>query len=383
MLIFCFIMPFIVCLLMFIFFRQAMAWWEYIAQIIPSVLLTIILYFSFKCTGMYDTEYLGYYVTKATYYEPWDEYIHKTCTRDVYKGRDDEGNAIYETETYDCSYVDYHPARWTYNYTGSSYEVSISQSQYNQICAKFGTPKRFVDLHRHYHSIDGDKYECHFNGDRNRMWTLTEQHTYKNKILKSRSIFNFSEVTDEDKKEYRLYDYPKHDYFNDQRPIMGEMSVSQCVVDSFRYLNAYYGKPYQFRVYVIVWRNAPMQASTYQQDYWVGGNKNEVCVTASVDNQGNVQWVRAFSWEDKPDIVVGINHLYEPGEKLDLMKLNRYLLKNVPHKWKRKAFADFEYINVMLTNGQWIALIVILSIFNIILCIVFLLNGATEDNPEI
>ena len=126
-----------------------------------------------------------------------------------------------------------------------------------------------------------------------------------------------------------------------------------------------------------------MQASTYQQDYWVGGNKNEVCVTASVDNQGNVQWVRAFSWEDKPDIVVGINHLYEPGEKLDLMKLNRYLLKNVPHKWKRKAFADFEYINVMLTNGQWTALLIVIVVLNIILCIVFLLNDATEDWPGI
>ena len=363
---------------MYLFFREAMAWFEYIGLIVPSIILTLILYFSFKCVGTYDTEYLGYYITKTSYYEPWDEYVHKTCTREVYEGCDSDGNPKYRTETYDCSYVDYHPAQWTYNYTGSSWEVSISQTQYNKICAKLGTTKKFVDMHRHYHSIDGDKYECHFNGDRNRMWTLTEQHKYKNKILKSKSIFNFSEVSDEDKKLYRLVDYPKHDYINDQCPIISEIRIPKYVVDSFKYLNAYYGAKYQFRVYVLVWKNAPIETSTYQQDYWVGGNKNELCVTASVDNNCNIQWIRTFSWEDKPDMSVGVNHLYENGEKLDLMKLNRYLLKTVPSKWKRKAFADFDYINIMLTNVQWAILIGLIIILNIILCIVYLLNDVDE-----
>jgi hypothetical protein len=369
---------------MFAFFRHAMALWKYIALVVPSVILTIILYFSFKCSGMYDTEYLGYYITKTSYYEPWNEYIHRTCTREVYEGTDSDGNPKYRTEEYDCYYVEYHPAHWTYNRNCSNYEVEISHAQYDQICAKFGTPKRFVDMHRHYHTIDGDCYECHFNGDRNRMWTLTEKGKYKNKILKSKSIFNFSEVTEKDKTDYRLFDYPRHDYINDQCPVISEISVPKCVVDSFKYLNAYYGSKYQFRVYVLIWRNAPIETSTYQQDYWVGGNKNELCVTASVDNYGNIQWIRSFSWEDKPDMVVGVNHLYENGEKLDLMKLNRYLLRTVPSKWKRKAFADFDYINVMLTNGQWIAMLVIITILNIVCCIVFGTNDATEkDSIEI
>ena len=155
---------------------------------------------------MTDTEYLGYYVTKVSYYEPWNEYIHRTCTREVYDGRDSEGNAKYRTETYDCSYVDYHPARWTMtNNVGN--EIYISENRFNIIARKFNVHPVFVDMHRHYHTIDGAKYEHRFDGNRNKMYTLTSSHSYKNKILRSRSIFNYSEVSDEVKKEHRLFDY--------------------------------------------------------------------------------------------------------------------------------------------------------------------------------
>lgn len=324
---------------------------------------------------MTDTEYLGYYITKATYYEPWNEYVHKTCSRQVYDGRDSDGNAKYRTEHYDCSYVDYHPAEWTYSRTGSSREIQISQTQYNQICAKFGTPKQFVDLHRHYHTIDGDKYETYFNGNRDRMWTLTVDHSYKNKILRSKSIFNFSEVSEQTKKEYRLFDYPKHDYIVDQSPIMSEVPIPKAVIDSFKYINAYYGSKYQFRVYVMIWKNADIETSTYQQDYFVGGNKNELCICISVDAANQIRWIRAFSWEDKPDLEVEINHLFPHyAEQLDLMKLNRYLLDNVPKKWHRKAFADFDYINVMLTDWQWYIIIFLTILFNVGICFYVVTN---------
>jgi len=379
---FCFIIPFITCLILFIWFRQVTVWWEYVVLVIPSIIFSIILYFSFKAYGTTDTEYLGYYVTKVCYYEPWNEYIHRTCTREVYDGTDSNGNAKYHTETYDCSYVDYHPARWTMTHNGMRGETYISESLYNKIKNKFGTPLKFVDMHRHYYTIDGDCYECYFNGDRNRMWTLTESNHYKNKILKSKSIFNFSEVSKETKKEYRLYDYPDFTYAIDQNPILSEIGVSKAVVDSFKYLNAYYGSKYQFRTYVMIWKNAPYETSIYQQNYWVGGNKNEVCICMSVDNYGNIQWVNAFSWEDKPEMVVGINHLFHKGDKLDLIELNRFLLKTAPRKWHRKAFADFEYIDIMLSTGQWILIIILTLIFNIFVAACVICNEFTNTKTN-
>lgn len=377
MAILCFIIPFITCLILFMWFRKETVWWEYVAIVLPSALLTFILYVSFKHYVVSDTEYLGYYVTKICYYEPWNEYIHRTCTREVYDGRDSEGNAKYRTETYDCSYVEYHPAEWTMVHNYSSWETNISHELYNKIKNKFGTPLKFKDMHRHYHTIDGDCYECYFNGDRNRMWTLTEAHSYKNKILGSKSIFNFSDVNEQTKKDYRLYDYPDYHYAYDQCPIMSEIGIPKATIDSFKYLNAYYGSKYQFRTYVMIWKNASFETSTYQQDYFVGGNKNELCICISVDNMGYVQWVNAFSWEDKPEMVVGVNHLYEKGERLDLMKLNRYLLQTVPYKWKRKAFADFEYITVILKTWQWILILILTLIYNFIIAIVVIENEYT------
>ena len=382
MLILCFLIPFIACLILYFGFRHATVWWEYIVLVFPSILLTLILYFSLKYTGITDTEYLGYYVSKVCYYEPWDEYIHRTCTREVYDGTDSEGHAKYHTETYDCSYVDYHPSEWTI-INNVNHERYISKDLYNYICQRFGTPKQFVDMHRHFHTIDGDKYECHFNGDRNRMYTLTDSHYYKNKILKSKSIFNYSEVSEQDKKDYRLFDYPDFSYKNDQCPIMSEVYVPKYVIDSFKYVNAYYGGKYQFRTYVMIWKDAPIETSTYQEDYFVGGNKNELCICISVNNENQIQWVRTFSWEDKPDLEVEINHLWEYGSDLDLMKLNRYLIQNVPMKWHRKAFADFEYINIMLDTWQWILILALTIIYNVGISIYIIKNNNyTEDNPN-
>lgn len=293
-----------------------------------------------------DKEYLGHYVTKIAYEEPWDEYVHQTCTRDVAIGTDGEGNTIYDTETYDCSYVDKHYPKWRM-YLECGEVIPISEDQYNEIARKFKTKPIFIDMHRHYYRQDGDRYEIKFDGNRNRMWTNTMPHIYENKILKSKSVFNFSKVSKAEFNSLGLYDYPKDfNYFKDQNPIVctPNIKIRPETIDSFQYLNAYYGGLYQFRCYVMIWMNKPLRISKKEQDFLVGGNKNELIVCMSISEKGKIQWVNSFSWEDKPYISVGVNHLYKTGEIFDLMKLNRYLLQEVPKKWKRKEFKDFDYL---------------------------------------
>ena len=77
-----------------------------------------------------------------------------------------------------------------------------------------------------------------------------------------------------------------------------------------------------------------------------------------------------------------INHLWEYGSNLDLMKLNRYLIQNVPTKWHRKAFADFEYINIMLDTWQWILILALTIIYNVGISIYIIKNDYTEDNTN-
>jgi len=311
-----------------------------IGGIIGIALITIII----RCISVnYDTEYLGHYIVKVEYEEYWNEYIHRTCTKTVHDGYDSDGNEITHEEEYDCSYVEDHYPKYYYTREDGK-TIFIDEDQYRQIINKLGTKPEFVDMHRHYHTKDGDKYVTRFDGDRNRMWTLTESHRYKNKVKGSKSIFNFSDVSDKDKELYGLYDYPENfNYFKDQNPIIG-IKAHKETVDSFKYLNAYYGGKYQFRCYVMVWKNAPLETSKLEQDYLIGGNKNELIICISVDDAFRIQWVNAFSWEDMPYMSVGVNHLFEPGEYFNMMKLNRYLLAEVPDKWKRKEFKDFEYI---------------------------------------
>jgi len=355
MLLIAFLIPVITCIILFVvpFFRSQTTIGEYFMVFIPTILVSVITFFGIEAYVTTDTEYLGFYTTKVEYYERWNEYIHQTCTR---SWTDSDGNT--HSETYDCSYVDNHPPRW-YMYLNNGKKIYIDKKEYRQIVQRFGVSEIFHDMHRHYHTIDGDMYYAEFPGDRNRMYTCTFANPYTNKILRSKSIFNFSDVQEEDLD--KVLDYQK--VYRDQNPITGNIAIPRSVVDSFKYLNAYYGGKYQFRCYVWLWKDKPLQVSKLQQDFLVGGNKNELNVCISVDSTTNkIQWVNAFSWEDSPKIQTGVNHLYSKGEVLDLMKLNRYLLDKVPSDWKRKNFSDFDYIKHELNTKQWI----IVYIFTII-----------------
>lgn len=365
-----FLIPILACVLLLVFFREWVRPLEYLLVLIPGILVPVIVYISIKSYVSSDTEYLGYYTTQVAYYEPWNEYIHKTCTREVYDGRDEDGNAKYHTETYDCSYVKEHREYWEMILSNGR-TLEISQREYDEIVCRFGTPKVFVDMHRHYYTKDGDKYTCSFSGDRNHMYTVTLTHRYKNKVKNSMSIFNFSEVGEDKADSLGLYDYPP--VVRNQNPIVG-YNPGESVIDSFKYVNAYYGSPYQFRCFVFVYRNKPMSIVEEQKNFLIGGNKNELIVCISIDETDNVQWVNSFSWEDTPYMSVGCNHIYEEGETLDLMVLERYLLENVPKQWKRKEFADFDYIETPVTSTGWFFVVLSSIITCIIMSVVVVLN---------
>ena len=106
-----YLIPFVTVIVLLSFFRKETAWWEYLLVIIPSLLLALAVEALMKYDNVVDTEYLGYYVTKIRYEEPWNEYIHKTCTETRVVGHDKNGRAITQTYTRDCSYVEEHHER--------------------------------------------------------------------------------------------------------------------------------------------------------------------------------------------------------------------------------------------------------------------------------
>ena len=75
-----FIIPLIFVVFLLIFFRKKVAWWEYLILVLPSFMISTAIYYGMVDYSERDTEYIGDYVTEIRYYEPWDEYIHKTCS---------------------------------------------------------------------------------------------------------------------------------------------------------------------------------------------------------------------------------------------------------------------------------------------------------------
>ena len=262
-------LPFIISIILLIFFKKYIVWWEYICLVGISILFTFLLKSAFVASLEYDTEYLGGYITKITHYDEWDEWIHKTCTRRVPCGRDSKGNTIYRTETYDCSYREYHPERWTYTDNYNREEYFYNKSYFDAAMKELGHPKMvFRDMHRKYYRIDGDAQDYYYDGTPQHLRALVWKNSYQNKILASHSIFKFEDIDDDDADSLGLFRYPDVND-NDQAVILG-FKAGKEVHKQYKYINSIYGARKQFRIYVLVFRNKPLEISEKQNSYWQG-----------------------------------------------------------------------------------------------------------------
>ena len=358
-------LPFIISIFLLIFFKKYIVWWEYICLVVTSILFTLLLKSVFIASLEYDTEYLGGYITKITHYDEWDEWIHKTCTRQVPCGRDSKGHTIYRTETYDCSYRDYHPECWTYTDNYNREEYFYNKSYFDAAMKELGHPKMvFRDMHRHYYRIDGDAQDYFYDGTVQHIRPLVWSETYRNKILASHSIFKFEDIDDEEADSLGLFRYPEVND-NDQAVILG-FKAGKKVHKQYKYINSVYGSKKQFRIYVLVFRDKPLEISEKQKSYWQGGNKNEFVLCLGYNTKkGTIDWCNPFSWCDKPELEVATKRYFRDHPKMDLSEYPQWL-ENHLHLWKRKEFKDFDYIENELTKGQSIALlIIILILFNL------------------
>ena len=318
-----------------------------------------------------DTEYLSYYITKIRHTDEWDEWIHRTCTREVPDGTDSKGNTKYRTETYDCSYREYHPERWL-KYDNKGDDIYIDREEFEELRRRWGTPMRFIDMHRNYYRIDGDAQEYDWDGSWQTCETFTTTHSYENRLLGSQSAFRLREVSKEEAKELGLYDYPTAK----NSPIIG-IKASHYDTQRFNFINAYYGMNKQIHVFVLVWPwEKGASISEDQRAYWQGGNKNEFVVCIGKDSRDSIRWARCFSWQDDITMDIQCKEFLLSNPRFDLEKLSYWIEGNLS-MWNRKPFHDFDYIKSFLTSGQRSTIlwtVVILSFIGLFGQAIFLTN---------
>jgi energy-coupling factor transporter transmembrane protein EcfT len=373
---FIYLIPIIFAVILFIFFRTKVVWWEYLILIVPSMIITGLIQFGMISSSTSATEYLGDIVTEVRYYEPWNEWITETCSTTT---TDSKGNST--TTYYDCSHSESHSAKWT-QITSTGSENNISQEEFNRLAKIWSTPISFIDMHRDYYTIDGNMYSKKYDNNILTSKTITTEHTYTNKIKNSYSIFGFNKIDKVEAKKLGLYDYPKlygNDGSNDQSPFLGYKPTKNQLTE-WQYVNGTFGPIMQVRVFLLFFYNKPLSIVQQQRSYWIGGNKNELVYCFGVDSVSKkIQWVDAFSWSDKPAMEVNFRSFYTGKDKVDLDELATWTQNSIPKYWSRKQFKDFDYIEVKLSDKQLLWLFIISMIVNLGLSIWIVMNSIEYD----
>ena len=377
-----YLIPFIAALILLVGFHKKLVWWEYLVLIVPIIGIAIgTRAIMVECNAS-DTEYLGSYITKITHYEDWDEMVTVHHTRQVPCGKDANGNTRYRTEHYTTRERRYHPDKYRYILAGETdnswNEHWITKAEYDIIHARLASKDVFRDMHRDYHRIDGDAYDTYYDNTVEHMYDITTTNTYKNKIKadQSHTIFKHVEYTPEEVKELGLYEYPTIKNW-DQNPIIGK-TVPLAAQRQIKYVNAKYGKPYQFRVYILFFEGKDLEISELQKTYWQNGNKNELVVCLGTQRD-SVVWCNPFSWCDEPKLELMTRQYFIDNPKVDIEAYGKWLYSKVPSNWVRKEFSDFNYITIGLKTWQYIVLLAIVLLFTVFISIFLVMNTVTNE----
>lgn len=355
--------PVIAATLLLIFYLKKVVWWELAALIVPSAIIILLMNTIMVAYRTSDTEYFGNYITKVVHYEAWDEEVSCRHSYDCNCTTDKDGRRSCSTCYMHAYDVDYHPEYWTkIDNAGNEYE--ISKSHYDELVNRFGTKAYFVDMHRDYHSIDGDSYRNDWAGEPEKSDVVTTEHSYTNKIKASHSVFKFENIDEKTKKMWSLYDYPQVVHLR-QQVVLGK-NIDPVTDRKIQFINGFYGSRNQFRMYILFFKDKSLDVAFKQRSYWEGGNKNEFVICIGVDSQDKFEWVKCFSWMDKPELEVEVEEYFNDSKDLNLSKFADWLPAQIQTHWHRKQFKDFEYLNIELTDTQMWWVLIIVLIYNII-----------------
>lgn len=373
------IIPVLCAIVALVFFRNKVAIWE---PFIPILLTAFIIVF-FKFIGIQsltkDTEYWGNYVTKISWYQEWDEWIEQTCTRTYPCGSDSKGNTKYCTEPYDCSYCANHSQYWTLTLNDNK-EIKISNAYFNYLKTKFKTVPIFVDMHRDFYRIDGDKYVIKYPNTYDAFEFYATEHKYENKIQASTSIFNYPKIQASDTVEYKLYNYPT--IVNNELPAILTPATIPVKIDEqrrFSYINGMLGMSKQVRVWVCLFDSKNSRAGYMQEAYWKRGNKNEFVICIGTNKNRDIHWVHIFGWSAKKILDIETRNFIKGKKKLNLSELGIWLYPEIEQKWEMSTFEEFN--NLVVEQPTWSIIITwIITICSCLLLYLWIIKNRFVSN---
>lgn len=330
-----------------------------------------------------DYEYWGGYGVEAVYNEHWNEYIHRTCTRQSCSGSGK--NRSCTTTTYDCSYVKDHPEYWTIE-DNNRIEVNIDESQYKELARRWNN-NTFRAMHHPCHTICGDAYFTRWDKNWNTYEFVTTVHTYENRVQAQNpnSLYGFPTVTKEQAKNEGLFEYPeivqnyKVPTFLVEGQKTGNILVAENKINKFA---AEYGFTKHIRPWFVIFNHGTVDRCKQQQNYWKGSNKNEF-VICMIMNGTEVQDVYPFTWSEADSLRIEARDWFKMNHSNDIPKYAEWFTREASTRFKKKSFKEFSYLAVQLPF-KWVAWSWVLTLVVSVGCTAFCVMNEIDDdgNPR-
>lgn len=349
----CLLIPLIGAIVLLKWYKHTLVWWEVLVPLVACFFFILIFKFTVEKIQTSDTEYKGALIVEARYYEYWETYVRKTCYRTVKCGKN-----CTTSVPYDCSYCDHNPEHWTMiNSLGQ--EFSITKEHYDYLKKLWKSTPQFLELDRDInHSFfgcgqDGDAYVIKWDLQALTSRSTTETNTYDNRVQAAHSAFDFLDVSEQDVKTYKLFEYPEVEGYS-QENVLGLDSmpyIPRNKIDTLKilahYLNGKLGPEKHARIYFLFFEAKDQLVASMQEAYWDGGNDNELVICIGIDPKTqNFRWVKPFSWTPNRQVIPEIREEIMEVGKLDPVKICNRVESVVRAKYKRKNFEEFSYLTV-------------------------------------
>jgi hypothetical protein len=314
-------------------------------------------------------EVWNYKINQVEYYEDWNEKVscrhphYVTKTRTV-TSTDSKGKVHYTTETYleqhgyEHAYdVDYHPKQWYALDEYGDYN-NIEESAYLNWKNIWGQSV-FKDMHRSFHTKDGDMYYSVWTGKFENMFPWSSIRSYENRVRVSNSVFNYGEATKE-----QLARFPRPADENNVSPIISYgIACSDKDILLIRRVNAELGRSKRVHNLILLFDSSKDSMGVVNDvlTAWKGPNKNELVTFIGMDENRKIKWCDVQSWCDDTTIHAAVRNKVIEIDKFDSAKMANILLTEVPQYWNKKDFRDFSYLRISINFG-WFILAFVLNV---------------------
>lgn len=337
-----------------------------------SLLCIVISYYSIKEITMRDIEYNGELVVEARYYEPYDTWVTRTCYYSC--GTSKHPRTCYR----DCSYCDHTSARYEVVLRDGS-TVSIGEAKYLELVRKWNQTPEFVELNRNINyrfscGKDGDMYRVKWDGKIKTSESHVREVSFSNPVKISHSAFKFPDMTTQEADSIGLYHYPLLFSEYRQTALLAPIIYDDSVHVKFEFINGLLGSKYKVKVFTLLFINKPIDIAFKQEQYFEGGNQNELVVCIGIDSLQTIQWVKPFSWCDNKRICIDTREDIAELHKFNPDSVISIYYKNIPKYFHYKSFADFNYLVFEPTKGQLIFVYTMTLLISIGCCIFIVKN---------